>query len=90
MAKTKKGRKKSLWKSILTVLVILVIVAARYFFLDTESATLENIPPYAGEPYVVIDDNQPGFTLDDFTTLEFEEYSDLDVLGRCGVAYANI
>jgi len=90
MAKTKKSRKGSLLKSILTVLIILAIVAVRYFFWDSESATLENIPPYAGEPYVVIDDNQPNFMLDDFTTLEFEEYSELDMLGRCGVAYANI
>jgi len=90
MAKTKNGRKGSLLKSVLTVLVILAIVAVRHFFWNSESVTLENIPPYAGEPYVVIDENQPNFTLDDFTTLEFEEYSELDMLGRCGVAYANI
>lgn len=90
MAKTKKSRQNSLWKSVLTVLVILAIIAARHFFFGSESATLENIPPYTGDPYVLLDDNQPNFTLDDFTTLPFEEYSELDVLGRCGVAYANI
>jgi DNA-entry nuclease len=90
VAKAKKMRKNSLLKSVLTVLVILAIVAVRHFFFAPESASLENIPPYAGEPYVVIDDNQPNFTLDDFTTRAFEEYSELDRLGRCGVAYANI
>ena len=38
--------------------------------------------------YVEINDNVPFFT--DYTTEVFEEYSDLDDLGRCGVAYANI
>ena len=56
MAKAKKMRKNSLLKSVLTVLVILAIVAVRHFVFAPESASLENIPPYAGEPYVVIDD----------------------------------
>ena len=30
------------------------------------------------------------FTDSDMTTTAFENYSDLDSLGRCGVAYANI
>lgn len=38
--------------------------------------------------YVEINNNVPFFT--DYTTNVFEEYSDLDNLGRCGVAYANI
>ena len=45
---------------------------------------------YQGEPYVVINDNQPFFTDADLTEEPFENYSDLDELGRCGVAYANI
>lgn len=51
---------------------------------------IESIPAYHGEPYVVLNDNQPDFDLDDFTMESFESYSDLDYLGRCGVAYANI
>ena len=38
--------------------------------------------------YVEVNNNVPFFT--DYTTDVFEEYSDLDNLGRCGVAYANI
>ena len=34
--------------------------------------------------------NEPGFTRDDMTLEPFENYSELDELGRCGVAYANI
>lgn len=51
---------------------------------------LENIPEYSGEPYVVLQDNQPNFGLEDLTTEPFETYSELDYLGRCGVAYANV
>ena len=55
------------------------------------SFSLEDIPAYAGDPYVVIDDNQPDFPEEDQTSTEsFETYSPLDALGRCGVAYANI
>lgn len=51
---------------------------------------LSSIPTFSGDPYVVINDNEPGFTDADLTTTSFETYSDLDALGRCGVAYANI
>lgn len=40
--------------------------------------------------YEYINDNIPYFTSDDLTTEAFESYSELDDLGRCGVAYANI
>lgn len=54
------------------------------------SDTLENIPAYSGQAYVEINDNQPSFTKDELVTESFEEYSPLDSLGRCGVAYANV
>ena len=52
------------------------------------SFSLEDIPAFSGEPYVVLEDNQPGFTQEELTTQGFEEYSPLDLLGRCGTAYA--
>ena len=51
---------------------------------------LEDIPEFSDEAYVVIDDNVPEFDEKDLTKKSFEEYSTLDSLGRCGVAYANI
>lgn len=57
---------------------------------NSNSATLENIPAYSGQAYVEINDNQPSFTKDELVTESFEEYSPLDSLGRCGVAYANV
>ena len=52
------------------------------------TASLDDIPDYSGSPYVAINDNQPSFTEEDYTTEAFEEYSELDSLGRCGVTYA--
>ena len=52
------------------------------------SFSLEDIPEFSGEPYVVLEDNQPGFTQEELTSQGFEEYSPLDLLGRCGTAYA--
>ncbi|MEY8428378.1 DNA/RNA non-specific endonuclease [Lachnospiraceae bacterium 46-15] len=55
-----------------------------------ESVALSDIPEFSGEPYVVLNDNEPGFSEEDFTTESYEEYSALDSLGRCGAAEANI
>ncbi len=51
------------------------------------SYSLEEIPPYQGEAYVVLDENIPRFTEEEeqFTG---EEYHELDDLGRCGPAMA--
>jgi DNA-entry nuclease len=54
------------------------------------AASLADVPEYSGQPYVVINENQPEFDDEDINTEVFEQYSDLDGLGRCGVAYANI
>ena len=44
----------------------------------------------AEKAYCEVDGNVPGFSEDELVTEAFENYSDLDSLGRCGVAYANI
>lgn len=48
----------------------------------------DHIPPYSGSPYVILNDNIPSFTAAEMTTESFETYSELDRLGRCGVATA--
>ena len=52
--------------------------------------SLDAIPAYDGKAYVAVNNNEPFFTDSDMTTTAFENYSDLDSFGRCGVAYANI
>ncbi len=51
------------------------------------SFDLKSIPEYKDDPYVIINDNIPDFQ--NITETEgYEEYSELDSLGRCGVAFA--
>lgn len=57
---------------------------------DKGTVSMQLLPAYSGKPYVEIDGNEPGFTEKDKTEKSFEQYSELDSLGRCGVAYANV
>ena len=49
---------------------------------------VSSIPKYKGNPYVAVNGNTPFFDVSELTVTSFEEYSPLDSLGRCGVAYA--
>lgn len=51
---------------------------------------LSTIPKYSSNPYVEINNNNPYFTEEDYTTEPFEKYSEWDNLGRSGVAYVNV
>ena len=52
---------------------------------------LSIIPEFYEDAYIVINNNTPYFTSEEKECKSaFEIYSDLDELGRCGVAYANI
>ena len=53
-------------------------------------SSVESIPEYDGNTFVVVDDNQPDFTEEEITDKAFEEYSELDELGRCGPAEASV
>lgn len=52
--------------------------------------SMETIPEYDGEPYVVIDDNEPNFTEEELQPEAYETYGTLDALGRCSTAEASI
>ena len=56
----------------------------------TSAFSLREIPAYSGTPYTEVNGNKPYFTEEELTTQSFETYSELDSLGRCGVAYANV
>ena len=56
----------------------------------TSAFSLREIPAYSGTPYTEVNGNQPYFTEEELTTQSFETYSELDSLGRCGMAYANV
>lgn len=58
---------------------------------NSSSYDMSSIPEFNGkDAYVVLNNNEPNFTKEDLTTKSFENYSDLDSLGRCGVAFANV
>lgn len=92
--------------SLIIALVVIVISALGGLFLGDENDTndtpkpnintnqavesLNEIPEFSGTAYVAINDNQPYFTEDDYTTKSYEYYSPLDDLGRCGVVMACI
>lgn len=89
---------------LLALLVCALVLAAAYWMsqqqeeihqLPTQSpenigCTLETLPAFSGEPYVVLADNRPEFTEEELTGDAYEYYSPLDELGRCGFAQASV
>ena len=97
MPKSKTRRKGAVRPAKLSPVLALVIclIAAFLALRDPGSqaalpVSMDDIPAYSGEAYVEINGGEPFFTESDWTTDAFETYSELDELGRCGVAYANI
>lgn len=57
---------------------------------ETAEFSYAEVPAYADAAYAEINGNVPYFSESDLTLETFESYSELDSLGRCGTAYANI
>ncbi len=77
-------------KQLAALLVLCAVVTAVRWYWRPEPVSMEAVPLWSGAAYVELEDNQPGFTKEEMTLEAFENYSELDYLGRCGVAYANI
>ena len=56
----------------------------------TNNYSISNIPDYTTEDLLILNNNIPIFDNKDMITTSFEEYTSLDDLGRCGIAFANI
>ena len=96
------SRRKSKKKQFVFSILLLLVAIGTYYKDEIqeyiqinqtyaiESYDMSSIPQYSGKPYVVLNDNKPNFMSEDYNKKEFEYYSDLDTLGRCGVAYANV
>ena len=96
-AKGAENRKKKLKMIAISVLAVTFLFLAVFCILkqrayEKRRMFLEglNIPAYSGMPYAPVNDNKPFFSDADLGTDSFESYSELDALGRCGAAYANI
>lgn len=89
-------RKKQNPKSIIATLLVLVCIGGYSIYQENKkeenlsSYTIEEIPVYHGQDSIIINNNKPNFKEEDYTLTSYEYYSDLDALGRCGVAIANI
>lgn len=84
-------------KKLYMFLIVSVLCIADYLYYGTSNAgndtndTVQLDEDYTDSPYIVVNDNVPYFSEEDLTRTDaFETYSELDSLGRCGVAYANI
>ena len=75
-------------KLLIALIVIFALVLAGC--TDVSYISVDDIPEYSGEPYVVINGGEPFFTKEEIVTKSYESYSPLDELGRCGVAMACI
>ena len=83
------------WKHIVVFSIVMVIAVVQALLSNSadfasEPIQLSDIPAYSGEPYVVINDNVPVFGEVDADLGAFEEYGDLDELGRCTAAVAGV
>ncbi len=79
--------------SLIALLLVFSLLLSGCSFLDSifgsgNPISLDDIPEFSGEPFVVINGGIPFFTDEEITTESFERYSELDELGRCGVAFA--
>ncbi len=102
MGKRKSKKEFSKEKIIATILCMFILITVEYIgniaFEKEETPentvsinyNLESIPEYTDRKYIEINNNEPYFEEEDYTEEPFENYSELDKLGRCGVAYANI
>lgn len=80
--------------SLLSVLLLVFSLSACALVPIEEAeyiASVNDVPEFSGEtPFVLIRGNVPSFTEDEKSAGEFETYSALDYLGRCGTAFAMI
>lgn len=70
--------------------MLLPLLAVALLTLSGCAENLSELPPFSGNPYTELNGNVPEFSEGDYVTTSFEEYSELDALGRCGTAFANI
>ena len=75
---------------VLAALLLFCLLLTGCESAPARSFSLEEVPAFDTEPYVILNDNLPDFPEEDKTTNSFEEYSLLDYLNRCGPAYANV
>ena len=85
-------KKKLSLGSVIVIALLLIL----YFVIPSPEpevvagVSLEQIPAYSGEPFVILENNVPKFTEEDFTKQSYETYGDLDAYNRCTYTVACI
>lgn len=82
--------KKDVIIIIVSIIVVLIIYNIALNLNKKVNYSSSDIPEYQGIPFVTLNNNIPEFSLEEDYSKSFEIYSNLDYLGRAGVAYANI
>ena len=73
---------------VIALLLILYFLIPSPETVEVPTISLDQVPAYSGEPYVILNNNQP---LDMELSVESSEYyADLDALNRCTYTYAVI
>ena len=80
------NKRQRIYSSAILLLLALIIALTSCF--SAPIIDLDSIPEYSGTPYVEINGGTPFFEDDEITDVAFEDYSPLDAIGRCGVAFA--
>ena len=60
------------------------------FLSNVPSISLDQVPEYSGTAYVQLEGNVPEFSQETDIANGIEQYSPLDLLGRCGEAFAKV
>ncbi|MCM1397924.1 MAG: DNA/RNA non-specific endonuclease [Clostridium sp.] len=79
-------------KRVLTILFCIALLCSGCSVIGNQNRdTTDDVPPFSGEPYIELNNDVPNFTSEEKQCrTAFEFYSELDGLGRCGTAYANV
>lgn len=84
---------KKKFTAILAAVMMIALVFTGCAYEGVQEAayrSMDEVPDYSGEAYAVLNGGIPEFTEEELTCEAFENYSELDSLGRCGAAYALI
>lgn len=94
---------KKIKKYTVALLPLLILFIIEYFNIDINNiidnttassetiiTDISEIKNYSGKSYVIVNDNMPYFKEEEINTNSFEKYGELDSLGRCTTAFANI
>lgn len=98
--KKKTGKRSINWKNIskLAAMAVLLVLGLLGYSVDGWHSAVQNyagtvpvgVKEYEDAPYIVLHDNVPSFTQEELNREPYEQYSELDYLGRCGAATAMI